>query len=333
MSEEKMGEKISKQTIIGLSLPGKKYDSTCKELFQNKEIIAPVLKAVVPEYKNSTVEEIIKYIDADSIKDIPVDAVSQRVTGLPTEMSSVSDKLIYFDTHFTAVNPKLTNEQICIHLHFDLEIQNDYRPTNPKYPIVKRGIYYAAREISYQLGILTEQTNYADIQKVYSIWICNENVPKNLQNTVTMYSVKREDIIGTTDEPEADYDLMSVIIIRRGETDDGRRNYEPIFDYLSGIFECDTMRVCKYVDISQNEAIKKGMADMKGLGQSIADKNLKKGIRQGKASDIIELLSELETVPETLCDEIYAQEDLTILKRWLKIAAKAENVSDFVDKM
>lgn len=172
--------------------------------------------------------------------------------------------------------------QICIHLHFDLEIQNDYRPTNPKYPIVKRGIYYAAREISYQLGILTEQTNYADIQKVYSIWICNENVPKNLQNTVTMYSVKREDIIGTIDEPEA---------------------------------------------------VKKGIADMKGLGQSIADKNLKKGIRQGKASDIIELLSELETVPETLCDEIYAQEDLMILKRWLKIAAKAESVSDFVDKM
>ncbi|MBP3603869.1 MAG: hypothetical protein J6J79_06960 [Lachnospiraceae bacterium] len=71
---------------------------------------------------------------------------------------------------------------------------------------------------------------------------------------------------------------------------------------------------------------------MKDLGQLIADKNLKKGIRQGKASDIIELLSELETVPETLCDEIYAQEDLMILKRWLKIAAKAERVSDFVDK-
>jgi len=92
------------------------------------------------------------------------------------------------------------------------------------------------------------------------------------------------------------------------------------------------MRVCKYVDISQNEAVKKGIADMKDLGQLIADKNLKKGIRQGKASDIIELLSELETVPETLCDEIYAQEDLMILKRWLKIAAKAERVSDFVDK-
>ena len=89
------------------------------------------------------------------------------------------------------------------------EVQNDYKPTNPKYPIVKRGIYYAAREISYQLGILSEISNYADIEKVYSIWICNENIPAKLQNTVTMYSIKKNDVIGKTDEPEEDYDLMS----------------------------------------------------------------------------------------------------------------------------
>ena len=173
---------MNDKTIISLSLPGKKYDSTCKELFQNKEII------------------------------------------------------------------------------------------------------------SYQLGILTEQTNYADIQKVYCIWICNKNVPKQLHNTVTMYSFKKEDIIGTTDEPDADYDLMNIINIRHGEADDGLRNYEPIFDYLSGIFECDAMRLYKYIDISQNEAIKKGMADMKGLGQSIADKNLKKGIQQGEELKLIDLV-------------------------------------------
>ena len=324
---------MSEETMFSLSISGKRYDDVCKQLFQNKEIIAPVLKAVVPEYKNSTIEEIIRCIDTDSIKDLPVDAVSQRVTGLPTEMNSVSDKLIYYDTHFIAINPKLTNEQICIHLHFDLEIQNDYKPTNPKYPIIKRGIYYAAREISYQLGILTEQTNYADIQKVYSIWICNENVPKKLQNTVTMYSIKKEDVIGTTNEPETDYDLINVIIIRRGEADNELRSNEPIFDYLSGIFECDTMRVCKYVDVSRNEAVKKGMADMKGLGQSIADKNLKTGIRQGIQQGIMELLSELGEVSTELSDTIYSQTNLDTLKNWLKLAAKAEAINDFVDKM
>ncbi|MBP3603864.1 MAG: hypothetical protein J6J79_06935 [Lachnospiraceae bacterium] len=48
------------------------------------------------------------------------------------------------------------------------------------------------------------------------------------------------------------------------------------------------MRISKYVDVSQNEAIMKGMANMKGLGQSIADKNLKIGIQQGADLKLIE---------------------------------------------
>ncbi|MDE6971797.1 MAG: Rpn family recombination-promoting nuclease/putative transposase, partial [Lachnospiraceae bacterium] len=210
---------MKRETEIGLAAAGgmgSKYDEACKALFQNKEIIAPVLKEVVPEYRNSTVEEIIRCIDADSIRDIPVDEISARAGQCPTEMGSVSDKLIRYDTHFKAINPMLSDEAMCIQLHIDLEVQNNYRPTNPSYPIIKRGIYYAAREISYQLGVLMERTDYGSIQKVYSIWICNERIPKKLQNTVTMYSIKKTDMIGVTNEPEEDYDLMNVIIIRRG---------------------------------------------------------------------------------------------------------------------
>lgn len=203
--------------ITAAGAVGSKYDEACKRLFQNREIIAPVLKEVVPEYRNSTVEEVIRYIDADSIKDIPVDDIPARVEQLSTEMGSVSDKLIRYDTHFRAVNPMLSNENLCIHLHIDLEVQNSYRPSNPSYPIIKRGIYYAAREISYQLGTLTDKADYGDIQKVYSIWICNEDIPVKLQNTVTMYSISKQDIIGRTDEPEENFDLMNVIIIRRGK--------------------------------------------------------------------------------------------------------------------
>ena len=162
---------MRKETEIDLAVAeavGSKYDNACKRLFQNREIIAPVLKEVVPEYKNSTVEEIIRYIDADSIEDIPVDDIPAGVGRLQTEIGSVRDKLIRYDTHFRSINPMLSRENLCIHLHIDLEVQNNYRPTNPPYPIIKRGVYYAAREISYQLGTLTEQTNYGEIQKVYS---------------------------------------------------------------------------------------------------------------------------------------------------------------------
>lgn len=255
---------------------GSKYDKVCKELFQNKEIIAPILKEVVPEYKNSTIEEIIRYIDADSIEDMPVDDVSIMADRLSTEMESVSDKLIRYDTHFRAVNPLLSREDICIHLYIDLEVQNRYRPSGPSYPIIKRGIYYGAREISCQLSILTEQTNYDDIRKVYSIWICNERIPDELQNTVTMYSIKKTDMIGTTDEPEEDYDLMNVIVIRRG-----KEAKEPIFDYLSGIFRCDKEKISEYVDMRGNETVLKGVEDMTGLGASLMQESMQKGLEKG----------------------------------------------------
>lgn len=251
---------------------GSKYDEVCKELFQNKEIIAPILREVVPEYRNSTLEEVIGYIDADSIEDDPVDDVSVRIEGLPTEQGSVSDKLIRYDTHFKAVNPILSSEGLCIHLHIDLEVQNNYRPESPSYPIVKRGIYYVAREISGQLGVLTERTDYGALQKSYSIWICNERIPGRLQNTVSMYSVRKTDLIGKAEEPKEDYDLMSVILIRRG-----RKADIPIFEYLSGIFDCDRQKMAKYVDIESSEPIRKGVEAMSGLGQTILDKGIQEG--------------------------------------------------------
>ena len=162
---------MKKETEIGIAAAeaiGSKYDEACKALFQNKEIIAPVLKEVVPEYRNYTVKDVIRFIDADSIKDLPVDDISTRADRLSTEMASVSDKLIRYDTHFKAVNPLLSNENLCIHLHIDLEVQNNYSPSNPSYPIIKRGLYYVAREISSQLGILTERTNYDKKKKSYN---------------------------------------------------------------------------------------------------------------------------------------------------------------------
>ena len=47
------------------------------------------------------------------------------------------------------------------------------------------GWFYAARELDCQLGVLTEETKYSTLQKSYSIWICNEDIPKEEQNSMT----------------------------------------------------------------------------------------------------------------------------------------------------
>ena len=53
---------------------------------------------------------------------------------------------------------------------------------------------------------------------------------------------------------------------------------------------------------------------------------------EGKAEDILELLSELGTAPEELCRTIQETTDLEKLKSWLRLAAKAENIGQFREK-
>ena len=264
-------------SIAATSVLDAKYDEAAKEGLHHPKLIAPILKATIDEYKDYSCDEIVQFIVKDSIVDDPIDDVSIIANQLTTENGSISEKLIRYDSRFKAINPKLSNKSINFYLHIDLEVQNDYKPSNPKYPIIKRGIYYGAREISSQLGIITNETNYDKLEKVYSIWICNERVPKKLQNTVTSYTITKNDIIGASDEPEKNYDLMTVIIIRRGEKD----SEEDIFDYLNSYFNSDVDGICKYVDIRGDDDALKGVENMTGLGESIYNRGIAKGIEKG----------------------------------------------------
>lgn len=212
-----------------------KYDNQCKKLFSNKEIIAPILHFVLPEFKNLSISEIIDCIDkvsnithvSDNIQ-IPLDNVEQ---------TSITEHLITYDIHFRTLNPHLSTKKIKVQLHIDLEIQNEY---HVGYPLIKRGLYYVARELSAQFPVVTKNTNYSHLEKCYSIWVCNEHVPKRLQNTVKSFKIKETNIIGNpSKEPEHNYDLMEVIFIYRSDSltnnCDTLEQYA-IFDYLNSVF-------------------------------------------------------------------------------------------------
>ena len=82
----------------------------------------------------------------------------------------------------------------------------------------KRGIYYLSRLISSQIQTVSEDTNYNVLQKTYSIWICLGNdIPKRERQSITRYAFQKQDIYGCSGDKKADYDLMSLIIIRLGE--------------------------------------------------------------------------------------------------------------------
>ena len=77
-----------------------------------------------------------------------------------------------------------------------------------------------ARMLSAQLDIEFITSNYDDIKKVYSIWICMET-PKYAQNTITEYSMKQNKIFGDF-QGKARYDLLSTVMICLGKEESDR---------------------------------------------------------------------------------------------------------------
>ena len=283
-------------------------DAASHTIWRNKEIIAPVLREVVSEFSDASVEEICTYIDESSILSLPgyVSDIPERIEELNEEFKSKMEKPLRYDIHFKAKNPKLSNQESLVLLHLDYEIQNTYHPKNPSYPVVKRGIYYSARELSAQLGPVTESTNYAALKKVYSIWLCLFDIPGKLQNTISHYHLTRDDIFGTCDEPVQDYDLIDCVIIRSG----ANAPQETLFEYIDGLYSGDMNIVQKYIGTANHPKIRKEVEAMT-FTQALCYDSLKKGYNEGhskgEASMLVKMIDsacsnhELNWTPETAC--------------------------------
>lgn len=150
------------------------YDENAKRLLGNKYILAHILVASVDEFKGMNPKDVVSYIEGEPIIGIvPVEpgmtnAVreekGQRVVGFNTENVEAHEGLVRFDIVFY-VRMRDGISQIIV----NIEMQKD----NPaKYKILNRAVFYVSRLISSQKERDFEKTNYDDIKRVFSIWIC-----------------------------------------------------------------------------------------------------------------------------------------------------------------
>lgn len=103
---------------------------------------------------------------------------------------------------------------------------------------------------------------------------------------MTRYYIKKEDVIGYTEEPKEDYDLMEVILIREGE----EPLKEGVFDYLNSLTQADLERTKKYSDIEWSEALNEEAKRMPGFADTLIKKteieSKAKGKVEGKAEKL-----------------------------------------------
>ena len=277
-------KKDTERNIIGAKDSEKKEDSKYKMLFQLPEIIAPILKYTIDEYKDCSIEEIISYIDIKSID------IKKAVAPVPkinpgTESKSYTEIDVTYDVYFICTIPnKYSDSKEVKQIIIDFELQGVYNGIVPY-----RSTYYKSRLISDQLGLYLVDADYTSLKKVYTIWLCYGNVPKKHRNTILKYGPNGVEIKDIGKEVKIDLpenmDLGTIVHIMRDSKyySKGNKEYKhPLFRYLDGLFHGD-MDICKeFLGDIIFEKVEGSVKDMSSITDGFVLEGIKYGKEQGK---------------------------------------------------
>lgn len=161
-----LAEEIS---IAGLRA---QYDTHAKRLLSARPVLARILQKTVEECALFTVEQIMAQLDPDiHISSEPVDPGMERtwIAGDDIRNRLSEEGTVTYDIRFHMHLPAENGQGCGKRLLFDLEAQKEYYV---KYRLITRGIYYAARMLSAQKNREFTGSEYSNLKKVYSIWIC-----------------------------------------------------------------------------------------------------------------------------------------------------------------
>lgn len=257
----------------------KTYDKMAKDILSMRNILAPVLKETVPEFRELSIETIAKDCIEQGpwIGTIPVDPgmtnrylrrrMTKKIRGLSTEQSEPYEGYVTFDLLFYARVPGTDKR---IKLLINLEAQR--KRTN--YKLVKRAVFYASRLISSQKGRDFAGQDYDNICKVYTIWLCFY-LPKGEKSSMTHYEFREVNDIGDHHESKSDYDLINVTTIHVGNDE----NPAKLMRFLRLVFlsrlseEALAQKLKDEFGVETDDATKKELRTMCNLSEGLKEES------------------------------------------------------------
>ncbi len=186
------------------------YDEQAKRLLGNKIILAHILVKTVDEFRGMNPKDVVSYIEGEPlISAVPVEPGltnvvkekdGQRIVGMNTENAEVNEGLVRFDIIFY-VRMKDGISQVIV----NLEAQKD-EPAS--YDILNRAVFYVSRLVSSQKERDFVKTNYNDIKRVFSIWVC-----MNMdENSMAYVHLVKDDLLGSY-QWKGSLDLLNIVMI------------------------------------------------------------------------------------------------------------------------
>lgn len=286
------------------------YDERAKRLLGNKIILAHILVKTVDEFKGMNPKDVVPYIEGEPfIGVVPVEPGltnnekvknGQRIVGLNTENAEINEGLIRFDI-IVYVHMKDGISRVIV----NVEAQKD-EPTS--YHILNRAVFYVSRLISSQKEKDFVRTNYNDIKRVFSIWVCMNMV----ENSMDYVHLTDDKLLGSY-QWKGGLDLLNIVLIGiASELPEHDDKYE-LHRLLSTLLSVD-LSVDEKLEIMEKEysiplddRIREDVSEMCNLSQGIREKALagvimnmhKKGYTSEQIAEIVEKsVREVEAIIE-----------------------------------
>ena len=184
----------------------------------------------------------------------------------------------------------LPNHEGKVDMFMNIEAQGK---NNMGYPLLKRSIYYGIRLLVRQKNTPNgfQKTNYEDLKKVYSIWICMKHSKKK-SGVMNRYSLHEEHLGTAYAFPKKHYDLMNIVMIYPP------KEVEDIYDgtfmtllYILFTSGMDSTRkkeiLTKNYGIPMTKELGKELEEMCNLSQYIKEEGILQGRKEGRKEGIL----------------------------------------------
>ena len=275
-----------KNTVLATDLKAQ-YDEYAKKLLGHKIILAHILVKSVEEFQGMSPEEVVTLIEGEPIigkipvepgftnKVIGKDENGKEIIGLNTENSEINAGYILFDIIFY-VRLKDGLSQIII----NVEAQ---RKEPSEYDILNRTVFYVSRMISSQKNREFIGSDYNNIKKVYSIWVC-----MNMKEDSLSHIHLINDAVMGSHEWKGNLDLLNIIMIGLAEDVPGKKEKYELHRLLGTVLS-EKIKTDEKLEILEKEyhipmeqSLEEEMKSMCNLSDGIEERALEAGRKEGK---------------------------------------------------
>ena len=211
---------------------------------------------------------------------VPLDLDESRIVGDDLEAAEMSGNYITYDVRFAIYVPNKKNGQR-VKILVNVEAQKKFYE---KYSLVTRGVFYGSRMVSTQQGIEFKDSNYDDVKKVYSIWICLK-APLKVGNATTKYKVVQEKTQGNMEAKQQEYDKLNVIMVCLNENAEVQPKglhhlLNVLFSNKIRLKEKTTILEEIY-EMKMTKEIEEEVGEMCNWSEAFFDEGMELGIQQG----------------------------------------------------